>query len=210
MLAGKTPEQIAKWFSLKPDTPTFVDYVSLLESLNSPEANDRKKKFHDDYVSLCRARKDAGPLCTHKNVAASWDHWLLASSLYDFNLDDDDLKHMERRYTVLRLIQGEKPWPTGQWFRFAQTRWEASRWHMVPAFPSAMLALAGYKLATSWRYMGDLSDHDKARLFEIQLAAETRPSNGLVGALSPDERWELSTLLDCCAIGGEPPILDID
>lgn len=117
-------------------------------------------------------------------------------------------KKLRLRYKLYDWMAGEdaRGWPTGWWIRFAQDAWKGSTWRVVPAFPAAVLGALGYPLVTTARYIGDLTDEEKAELLRLLWHVDATNSRGKNDA----DEIRISEYLSRCPYGVELPIFDVD
>jgi len=66
--------------------------------------------------------------------------------------------------------------PTNLYYRFVKRRFSDDRWLIAPAFPNGMLLLQGYAAATSARWIGALTDAEKAEFGTFRFGDNVSPA----------------------------------
>ena len=243
-----------------PVDKAVVAGVELLKS-SSEEAQQRIVDFFAEYASKCparaerdhewackRAAEEGNEVPPHPETAhhpaynielrnEAFGEWLWVATMYGF--DNPRFTRTPTADCSLDIHLNGKKWQTGRWFRYGQRTWLDTVWDLVPAYPAAMLAMAGYKLASTWRYGGDLSDTEweelgwlttRVRLVKRKVRYEVKerytdanrpydPDSDDVAEAVENLREAYGVevmqeriwdLLDKCPFGGELPIIDID
>lgn len=163
--------------------------------------------------------------------------WLWVATMYGF--DSPKFTRTPKDECSLDIHANKKQWQTGRWFRFGQRSWKSRVWDLVPAYPAAMLAMSGYKLASTWRCGDDLTAEEweslgwtitTIRNLSKRARDEVRDRylarNEPYDSSSPEVRDEVSLRLEAygveglqehvtellakCPFGGELPIIDVD
>lgn len=214
----KTPEQVALEHC-GANVEAFDRQVDVLRRTLTLEYQDRLRRFFERFKAICvekdkkryddAVRKSGGkpvePIaCTTSLMEEALDDWLWTATLYDFDISEDDVARVEWDYGPWNVLDPDRAgWPTKGWFRYAQRGWLAVQWDLVPDFPSTMLVMAGYRLAGSSRYCGDLTDDEIGELMLLQRLFMQRKA-------TREQQVALNALLERCPYGGQLPIFDID
>lgn len=213
---GKTAAEIAASLA-PPGSPAYLEYLEILPRTLAPEYIDRLQRFFSAFVEACR--KHGPPIsrvrCEDERlVTLAREQFLWRATLCDYDLTEEHVRRPLPHYTPHWLLtesaKGEEGlgWPTSWGFRFAQNKWKKSLWYMVPDFPPAMLALAGFNLVSTSRWMGDdvLTGEERAEFCVLQRKSEFQGGQ----SLKPSEVERRNDLLELMPYGGELPILDVD
>lgn len=214
LYAGKSPAEVADLWAL-PGTPEHAFYTeNATKDGESAFQEIIDEFFHAVLKSAKKHNPEARVLCGNKAlVATARERFLERATIADYALTKEHVRRGIHHYSPYWILaesakEGDEGlyWPTSWAFRLAQTKWKGSFWRMVPDFPREMLALCGFKLVTTSRWMGNdvLTGEERGEFCALQWKAE----NG--GLDETREKPRIDELLGKMPYCGELPILDID
>lgn len=181
-------------------------------------------RYMDAYLEEVRRHGFTSAILTEELEAEIQEIYPQVYRDYEFELEERHIEDVPTKHFVAKYKSGVKQhqarlaydpykwvlsddpagWPSAWWFRFGQEKWEDSTWRLIPALPAAMCAVMGYPLVTSCRYMGDLTDEQKAEL--LRLLA----NHSAYGHSSDADTARTKELLALTSYGMELPVLDVD